>query len=393
MAMMDHMPSMEATAASGLRLIALRDRVEEMVGQLATLVSVETPSEDLDACRAGVRVVSAIARDVIGDPGAIVEVEGRPHLHWHWPAVHGRPTVALIGHLDTVWPAGTLARWPFSVDQASETATGPGCFDMKAGVIQLLYAIAALDDRSGIEVLVTSDEELGSGTSRALIEEIGGRCAAAFVLESAASPTTLKIGRKGTGWYRIDVEGRAAHAGLEPEKGANALVELSHLVLALAAIARPEIGTTVTPTLAGAGTASNVVPAAASLTIDVRVSEPDEAQRVDDAIRGLETTVPGTTLTVHGGPNRPPMPSSSGAALCATASELSAALELGPLDGISVGGGSDGNFTAAVGCPTLDGLGAVGGGAHAEGEWVSTAAMPERAALLAALLEDVRAAT
>lgn len=390
--MMDHMPSPDAALAADSRLDALRARTDEMVGQLGTLVSAETPSADLDLCRTGVRVLSDIARDVIGDPGEIIEVEGGPHLHWRWPADAGRPSVALIGHVDTVWPAGTLARWPFSVDHSNDTATGPGCFDMKAGVIQLLHAVAELDDRSGVEVLITSDEELGSSTSRSLIEEIARRSAAAFVLESAATPTSLKVGRKGTGWYRLDVVGRAAHAGLEPAKGANALVELSHLVLALETIARPGSGTTVTPTLARAGTASNVVPAAASLTVDVRVTEPDEAQRVDDAIRALVTTVPGTTLTVHGGPNRPPMPPSSGAALCATASRLSQELGLGPLEGISVGGGSDGNFTAAVGCPTLDGLGAVGGGAHAEGEWVSTSAMPERAALLAALIDAVRAA-
>jgi len=365
--------------------------VDVMTGQLRTLVEAETPSADLAACREGARVLSALAQDVIGDPGETVEIDGRPHLHWRWPAPRENcPSVALIGHFDTVWPVGTLARWPFTVDAANVTATGPGCFDMKAGVVQLLHAVAALDDKSGIEILLTSDEELGSGTSRALIEEMARRSNAALVLESAESPGTLKIGRKGTGWYRIDVVGRAAHAGLEPEKGANALVELAHLVLALDGIARPIIGTTVTPTLAAAGTASNVVPATASVTVDVRVTEPDEAQRVDDDIRALIATVPGTSLSVDGGPNRPPMPPSSGAALCAIASELSAQLGFGPLEGVSVGGGSDGNFTAAVGCPTLDGLGAVGGGAHSEGEWVSTRAMPERAALLAALLERLR---
>jgi glutamate carboxypeptidase len=386
------MNAMTSTRSSSdnTRLEALRSRTDEMVEQLGTLVSAETPSADLSACRAGARVLSDIARHVIGDSGDVIDVDGRPHLHWRWPAKADRPSVALIGHVDTVWPAGTLARWPFSVDRTNGTATGPGCFDMKAGVIQLLHAVGALDDRSGIEILITSDEELGSGTSRALIEEIGRRSAAALILESATSKTTLKVGRKGTGWYRLDVDGRAAHAGLEPEKGANALVELAHVTLALEAIARPEIGTTVTPTLASAGTASNVVPAAATLTVDVRVTEPDEARRVDDDIRALVTTIHGTTLTVHGGPNRPPMPASSGTRLCGIASTLSQQLGLGPLEGISVGGGSDGNFTAAVGCPTLDGLGAVGGGAHAEGEWVSTVAMAERAALLAHLLDHVR---
>ncbi|HEY8788750.1 MAG TPA: M20 family metallopeptidase [Actinopolymorphaceae bacterium] len=372
------------------RLDALRARADVMVEQLATLVSTETPSEDLAACATGARVLSALAQDVIGDPGEIVEVDGGQHLHWHWPAPDGRQSIALIGHFDTVWPMGTLARWPFTIDGADGTATGPGCFDMKTGIIQLLHAIATLDDRSGLEILLTSDEEIGSGTSQALIEEIARRSTAAPILEPAASPETLKVGRKGTSWYRIDVHGRAAHAGLEPEKGANALVELAHLVLALDGIARPGIGTTVTPTLAAAGTAGNVVPATAALTIDVRVAEPDEAGRVDRDIRALVTTVPGASLTVAGGPNRPPLPPSSGAALLAQASRLAENLGLGRLEGISVGGGSDGNFTAAAGCPTLDGLGAIGAGAHAEGEWVSTAAMPERAALLADLLDAVR---
>lgn len=390
MAMMAHMPSTDSASPASRRLDALRARTDEMVEHLGALVSSETSSEDLAACAHGAQVVSTLAEDVIGDPGEVIEVDERMHLHWHWPATNGGPSIALIGHFDTVWPMGTLARWPFSVDRENNTATGPGCFDMKAWIVQLLHAVAALDDRSGIEILLTSDEELGSGTSQALIEEIARRSNAALILESATTPTSLKVGRKGTGWYRIDVAGRAAHAGLEPEKGANALVELAHLVLALEAIARPAIGTTVTPTLAGAGTASNVVPAAASLTIDVRVTDPDEAQRVDNDIRALRPTVPGTTVVVHGGPNRPPMSPSSGATLLALASAESERLGLGPLEGISVGGGSDGNFTAAAGCPTLDGLGAIGGGAHAEGEWVSTAAMPERAALLAALIEAVR---
>ena len=290
------------------RLDALRARADVMVEQLATLVSTETPSEDLAACATGARVLSALAQDVIGDPGEIVEVDGGQHLHWHWPAPDGRQSIALIGHFDTVWPMGTLARWPFTIDGADGTATGPGCFDMKTGIIQLLHAIATLDDRSGLEILLTSDEEIGSGTSQALIEEIARRSTAAPILEPAASPETLKVGRKGTSWYRIDVHGRAAHAGLEPEKGANALVELAHLVLALDGIARPGIGTTVTPTLAAAGTAGNVVPATAALTIDVRVAEPDEAGRVDRDIRALLTTVPGALLTVAGGPNRPPCP-------------------------------------------------------------------------------------
>lgn len=200
----------------------------------------------------------------------------------------------------------------------------------------------------------------------------------------------VKTMRKGTGFYHLAVTGRAAHAGLEPEKGANALIALAELIGRLGAIARPELGTSVTPTVAAAGTAANVVPAGAHADIDVRVADPAEASRVDAELRALTTAVPGTRLTVSGGPNRPPMPWQATEALFGVARAAAADLGIPPLAGTAVGGGSDGNFTAAADCPTLDGLGAVGDGAHAEGEYVLLAAMPERAALLAALIGRLR---
>jgi glutamate carboxypeptidase len=380
----------ESAAPPVAALIArLRSRTAMMVDQLAALVSAETPSADLPACAAGVEVVRQIAAAVIGDPGELVVADGRPHVRWRWPTRTGRRPIALIGHADTVWPLGTLTRWPFGVDEDAGTATGPGCFDMKAGIVQLLHAVGALSDPSGLEILITSDEEVGSPTSRPLVEELGRASAVALILEPSRGGA-LKIGRKGTGLYRLDVVGRAAHAGLEPEKGANALVALAEVIGRVGAMARPAAGTTVTPTLAAAGTAANVVPASAYADVDVRVSEPLEADRVDRELRALATTVPGTTLTVSGRPNRPPMPLTASAAPFELAREVAACLGLPALDGVFVGGGSDGNFTAAVGCPTLDGLGAVGGGAHAEGEHVRIDAMPQRAALLAAIIERLR---
>lgn len=383
-------PDSAAPPAAAL-IASLASRTALMVEQLAALVSVETPSADLASCAAGIDVVRQIATAVIGDPGELVAADGRTHVRWRWPAPDGRRPVALIGHADTVWPLGTLTRWPFGVDYAAGTATGPGCFDMKAGIVQLLHAVSALSDPAGIEILITSDEEVGSPTSRPLIEELGRAAAAALILEPSRGGA-LKIGRKGTGLYRLEVVGRAAHAGLEPEKGANALVALAEVIGRVGAIARPVAGTTVTPTLAAAGTAANVVPASAHADVDVRVAEPIEADRVDRELRALTTTVPGTSLTVTGRPNRPPMPLTASAAPFELAQEAAACLGVPALDGVFVGGGSDGNFTAAVGCPTLDGLGAVGGGAHAEGEHVRIDAMPERAALLAAIIERVRSA-
>ncbi len=368
---------------------ALRSRTCVMVDQLAALVSAETPSSDIAACAAGAQVVRQIAADVLGDPGEEVRADGRTHLRWRWPAGDGRRPVALIGHVDTVWPAGTLRRWPVSVDQAAGTVTGPGCFDMKAGIIQLLHAVSVLPDRAGLEILITTDEEIGSPTSRPLIEELGRASAAALILEPSAGGA-VKIGRKGTGLYRLNVAGLAAHAGLEPEKGANALVSLAEIIGRVGAVARPAIGTTVTPTLAAAGTAANVVPARAYADLDVRVAEPAEADRVDRELRALAATLPGTTLSVSGGPNRPPLPTTASAALFELAREVADGIGLPALEGVVVGGGSDGNFTAAAGCPTLDGLGAVGAGAHAEGEHVRIDSMPERAALLAALISRLQ---
>jgi glutamate carboxypeptidase len=383
------MADMPEEGASAL-LSALRSRRTVLVDQLATLVGAETPSSDIAACTAGAQVVRQIAAAVIGDQGELIRVDGRTHLRWRWPADPGHRPVALIGHVDTVWPAGTLRRWPVSVDQAAGSMTGPGCFDMKAGIIQLLHAVSVLADRSGLEILITTDEEIGSPTSRPLIEELGRASAAALILEPSASGA-VKIGRKGTGLYRLDVAGLAAHAGLEPEKGANALVSLAEIIGRVGAVARPDIGTTITPTLAAAGTAANVVPAQAYADLDVRVAEPAEAERVDQDLRALAATVPGTALSVSGGPNRPPLPTAASAALFELARDVADGLGLPALEGVVVGGGSDGNFTAAVGCPTLDGLGAVGGGAHAEGEHVRIDSMAERAAFLAALISRLQA--
>ena len=361
-----------------------------MADDLDVLVSAETPSEDLAACAAGADVVDALGERLLGQRAERVVVGGRTHLRWRWAPGPGGRAVALVGHYDTVWPLGTLARRPFCVDGGAGTATGPGCFDMKAGLVQMFHAVAALADRAGVELLVTADEEVGSPTSRGLVEEAGRRADAALVLEASAAGA-LKTGRKGAGMVRVDVTGLAAHAGLEPHLGANALLGLTYVVQALDALGRPDAGTTVTPTVARAGTATNVVPASAVVEADVRVLDPAEWDRVEAAVRGLAPVVPGTGLQVWAELNRPPLPVASSAPLYALATVLADGLGLPPLESTVVGGASDGNLTAAVGCPTLDGLGAVGDGAHAEGEHVLLAAMPQRAALVAALVENLLA--
>ncbi len=353
-----------------------------MVEALGALVEIESPSSDPDGLAKCAAAVSSLMEDRWGR-GPVME---GAHLHWSGGAA--TPAVVVVGHLDTVWPLGTLATRPFTV--AGGVARGPGALDMKAGIVQLVEAIATLDDADGVDVVLVADEEVGSRTSRALVERVAKGARAALVLEPCAPGGALKTARKGTGDYTVRVRGRAAHAGNEPEKGANALVALAEVVLAAGGLARPERGTTVTPTLASAGTAINVVPAEASAHLDVRATTSEEAARLDRELRALAATVPGTAVLVDGGWNRPPMPASASADLFARAQACAARLGLGLLTGMAVGGGSDGNFTAAIGVPTLDGLGGVGAGMHAEDEHVLVRAMPERAALLAELIEEVR---
>jgi len=357
-----------------------------LVEDLERLVCAESPSGDPELTRACAAVVSDwVAERLPGAPHPeTVERAGVTHLRWRF----GGPTeVLVLGHLDTVWPAGTLARWPFTVQHGR--ATGPGCFDMKAGLVQAVHALAALDDRTGVCLLVTADEELGSPSSATLVEETARGARAVLVAEPSADGA-LKVERKGVGVYRFLLEGRAAHAGLEPERGRNAGVAAAHLVLAAARLGDAAAGTTVTPTVLRAGTTTNTVPAEAELAVDVRAATAAEQRRVDTALRALPPEVPEVTWRIEGGINRAPLERASSAGLFGLARRLWAERGLGDLAGVAVGGGSDGNITAAAGVRTLDGLGAVGGGAHAEGEWVDVAALRPRTDLLAALLRATR---
>lgn len=365
-------------------LDALVDRTRSMVEDLDALVMAETPTIDLEAIEAAVSLLSEMGKRLVGDSADIVRHEGRPHLLWKI----GRPKVMLLAHVDTVWARGTTARWPFSVD--GDIATGPGCFDMKAGVVQGLHALSVLDDIDGVVMLVTSDEETGGHSSRDLIESLARDVDAVLVLEPSGAGA-LKLARKGASFYEMVFKGRAAHAGLDPEKGSNTLIQLAHVVRDLEAIAHPSVGTTVTPTVAHAGTTSNTIPASAVLQVDVRAPTVKEQTRVDDALHALDPVVPGVTMTVVGGPNRGPLEPTASAKLFARASAIAEEIGIGPLSGVGAGGVSDGNFTAALGRPTLDGLGAVGDGAHAENEHVVVTEMPKRAALVAGLVRELLA--
>lgn len=358
--------------------------LEAMLSDLATMVNTESPSRDRTALETSASILSGIIEKRLGSAPSIHRSEAGPHVHWNGG---GDPAVLLVGHHDTVFPAGTLEVRPFRID--SGRAYGPGVFDMKAGIVQAIHAIASLDDPSRVEIFLSADEEVGSGTSKDIIIERARGCGAALVLEPSADGGALKSARKGTGTYELVVHGRASHAGLEPEKGVNALIEAATQVLRIATFGDPSKGTTVTPTVADVGTADNVVPARARVLIDVRAEDPSESARVHEAMMALRPQLPGAELELLGGFNRPPMPSSASTRLLVIARDVAHDLGLGEIAAVAVGGGSDGNFTAAAGVPTLDGLGAVGGGAHADHEWVDTTAMVDRARLLAGLIERI----
>lgn len=358
--------------------------IDEMLSDLGTLVSMESPSRDIERVTAHALVLSEMMVRLLGSAPTLVDSPVGPHVHWKGGA---DPKVLILGHHDTVHPVGTLAAIPFTTEGG--IARGPGVFDMKAGIVQALYAVASLENSSHIEILLTADEEIGSKESRALLEERALACGAVLVLEPSADGGALKIGRKGTGTITVHLEGRASHAGLEPEKGINSLVELATLIPQIVSIANADLGTTVTPTLASAGTADNVVPANTTCTVDIRVAIPEEKPRVEAEFAQLAVTNPEVKLSLSGGIGRPPMHESAAAELMPLAQSVATQLGLGALDGIVVGGGSDGNFTAAVGVQTLDGLGAVGGGAHGADEHVIVSTMPERAALLAGLCQEL----
>ena len=384
---------------------AMEARTGAILADIETLVRCESPSSVPDAVAKSADLIAAVGEQHLGTPPELIVLDGCPHLRWRLggdPA-SGTPQsppggttlrtprgrVLVLAHHDTVWPLGSLDTHPFSV--ADGILRGPGCFDMKAGLVLALHALAVLGAPDGVTLLVTGDEEIGSPSSRGLIEAEAAGCVAALVLEASADGGALKTARKGVSLYQVRAVGLAAHAGLEPERGVNATVELAHQVLAVAGLADPALGTTVTPTALSSGTVANTVPAAGAFSVDARMWDTAEQARVHAAISSLLPVVPDAVLEISGGPNRPPLAASSSAVLFSLASSIAAELGLAPLGSASVGGASDGNFTAGVGTPTLDGLGAVGGGAHADHEHVLVDALPGRAALLAALIDDLLA--
>ena len=373
---------------------AARAALPVMLAEVAELVRAESPSADPEACSRATDVAAAICNRHLPSPARTLVHDDRPVVRWG----SDTPRVLVLGHLDTVWPLGTLERLPWSLTttDGGTILRGPGCFDMKVGAVQAVHAIAAvLRELPGADVglLLTTDEEVGSVHSADLIVAACGRAEAALVLEPSIDGS-LKSARKGTSWYEFTLHGRAAHAGLDPANGLNSLLAMARLATAITGVADPAVQTTVTPTLATAGTTANTVPDHATLSVDVRAWTPDEQQRVDADLRALVTdpeVTQGVRIDVAGGVNRPAMRESSALTLLARLDRICPELGLAYPGARAVGGASDGNLTAAAGVPTLDGLGAVGDGAHADTEWALAEAIPERTAMLTALILDLLA--
>ncbi len=369
----------------------LRPRAAAMTGLLGQFVCAESPSLDKAAVDRFGKIVAAEWRRRGARVTLLRRSERGDHVRAEWnPAgTRARGQILILGHLDTVYGMGTLARTPFRL--ARGRAFGPGAFDMKGGLVIALFAVDALTaagrkPEKRIVFLWTSDEEIGSGTSRAVIEREARRSEAVVVLEPASGPAgCVKTGRKGVGEIEIIVTGRAAHAGLNPEAGVNAIEEIALQIARISRWDEPRRGITVNAGMIEGGTRANVIPEKARVVVDVRAERAGDMRALERRFHALRPILRGAKLQIRGGFNRPPMERKTSAALYARARAL--AKEMGVTLGEAyVGGGSDGNFTAALGVPTLDGLGAVGESAHSPDENILIRALPERAALLAGLL-------
>lgn len=365
----------------------------EMLQTLQRLVEIESPSDNKAAVD---KLGSCLAQEFERQGGRVnvhrVEDFGN-HLQVEFPGRSGQKPVMLLGHFDTVWPLGTLSKMPFRV--SGDRAFGPGTLDMKTGIVMLMYALRFLNelsvrDHRPVTVLLDTDEEVGSASSRGLIESIAMQCDAVLVLEPAqGTQGSLKTSRKGVGAYTIHVHGQASHAGVDFEKGHSAILELSRQILEVAKFTDVGRGITVNPGVVRGGTRSNVVAAEASVEVDIRIARAADAGELEHKFAALRSFDPHCRLGVAGGLNRPPMERTASTVRLLEAAQgvaKSLGMDLGES---ATGGGSDGNFTSALGVPTLDGLGAVGEGAHATHECIFLEQLPLRTALLAGLIATI----
>ena len=378
---------------SDLKHIAawLGERQSEMIATLRELVIRESPTNNKPACDS---LCEHLANE-FSCLGGEIKIHRRNtagnHLQVNFGGARGRRPVLLLGHYDTVYDLGTLDKMPWR--ESKGKLHGPGVFDMKGGIVQMMFALWAMRDASRlprpVKVLLVSDEEEGSGTSRALTEKVAKQCCAVLVCEPSGAGGAVKTARKGVGGFTVKVTGVSAHSGLDFEKGHSAVLELAHQIQAISQLTDLKRGVTLNVGVIRGGTRTNVVPSEASADLDLRIWRKDDGPRMTKRLMALRPVNRNCKLHVEGGVNRPPLERTKQvAALFQLARKVGS--ELGfPLNEIAVGGGSDGNFTAGLGIPTLDGLGAVGDGAHALHEHVIAAELPRRAALLAGLIQSL----
>lgn len=354
---------------------------------LRELVETESPSHEKSAVDRVGSLVAKMCRQLGAKVETVKQTEVGDHILARWGS--GANGILLLHHMDTVFPLGTLREMPFY--QKEGKTFGPGVLDMKGGIVVSLAAISLLQESNRmpsrpVTALFTSDEETGSDTSRPLIEKLARESALVLVLESGMVDGALKVWRKGVGEFLVKVKGRASHAGGAHQEGRNAIQEMAHQVLAIQDMTDYGKGTTLNVGVIRGGTASNVVPAESEAEVDYRVRVPEEAERIDAAMKSLKPILAGTSITVTGGLNRPPMPTDDTMKITfGKATRIAAGIGMTLKSG-GTGGGSDANFVAPLGIPVLDGLGTIGEGHHSEREFFFTDSLPERAKLVAELV-------
>jgi glutamate carboxypeptidase len=363
-----------------------------MVACVRELVVRESPTHNKLACDELCSYLAVEFERLDGQVKVYREDIAGDHLQVDFAGDQRTKPLLLLGHLDTVYDLGTIESMPWR--EKNGRLYGPGVFDMKSGIAQMMFALAALREIRGdlpraVKVLLVSDEEAGSDSSRAITENVARPCSAVLVCEPSGPGGALKTARKGVGSFTVKVTGQAAHSGLDFEKGQSAILELAHQILAISNLTDLQRGTTLNVGVIHGGTRTNVVAAEAVAEVDLRIARKGDAAIMERKVRRLRPVNKTCKLEIEGGINRPPLERTNRVvALFELARKIAADLGFA-LDEIAVGGGSDGNFTAGIGVPTLDGLGAVGEGAHAPQESVVAAELPRRAALLAGLIEAI----
>ena len=397
--MIANMSTNAASQTASTYLTFCQQHESEMLALLRKMVEIESPSDDKAAVdRMGAFLAEAFER-LGGQVTFYPQEAAGNHLKVEFAGGGsggdsggaGKP-VLLLGHFDTVWPMGTLAKMPFQIKDGR--AFGPGVYDMKAGIAMMMFALRALKESGSahrpVTILLDTDEEVGSTTGRPIVEATAKDCEAVLVLEPSQGPEGhLKTSRKGVGDITIRVRGRASHSGVDFEKGRSAIVELARQLLEVVKFTDVARGITVNPGVVQGGTRSNVIAAEAWAEIDLRIARAADAAELEKKFAAVKPFDPDCSIELSGGINRPPMERTEGTVRLFALAKTIAGTMGWILEESSTGGGSDGNFTSALGIPTLDGLGALGEGAHAANESVVIGELPQRTALLTALIQSV----